>query len=136
MIEVQLTRIIISEVNENQAVFLKEVEGERQFPIMIGFFEATAIDRRVKSVERPRPLTHDLLVGVVDQLGGTLDRVIINDLQQNTYFATLRITSGDQIHDIDARPSDAIAVAMSCDPPLPIFVEEEVLNAASGSKEL
>ena len=134
MIEVQLTRIIISEVNENQAVFLKEVNGDRQFPIMIGFFEATAIDRRVKSVERPRPLTHDLLVGVIDQLGGALNSVIINDLKQNTYFATLRITAGDKIHDIDARPSDAIAVAMSCDPPLTIFVEEEVLNTASGGK--
>lgn len=134
MIKVQLTRIIISEVNENQAVFLKEVDGDRQFPIMIGFFEATAIDRRVKSIERPRPLTHDLLVGVVEQLGGTLDSVIINDLKQSTYFATLRIQAGGELHDVDARPSDAIAVAMSCDPPLPIFVEEEVLNAASGGK--
>ena len=134
MIKVQLTRIIISEVNENQAVFLKEVDGDRQFPIMIGFFEATAIDRRVKSIERPRPLTHDLLVGVIEQLGGTLDSVIINDLKQSTYFATLRIQAGGELHDIDARPSDAIAVAMSCDPPLPIFVEEEVLNAASGGK--
>lgn len=131
MIEVQLTRIIISEVNENQAVFLKEVDGTRQFPIMIGFFEATAIDRRVKSIERPRPLTHDLLVGAVNQLGGTLDSVIINDLKQNTYFATLRIEANGEMHEIDARPSDAIAVAMSCDPPLPIFVSEEVLNAAS-----
>ncbi len=134
MIEVQLTRIIISEVNENQAVFLKEVDGDRQFPIMIGFFEATAIDRRVKSVERPRPLTHDLLVGVIDQLGGTLDSVVINDLKQNTYFATLRISAGSEMHEVDARPSDAIAIAMSCDPPLPIYVEEQVLNAASGSK--
>ena len=134
MIKVQLTRIIISEVNENQAVFLKEVDGERQFPIMIGFLEATAIDRRVKSIERPRPLTHDLLVGVIEQLGGTLDSVIINDLKQSTYFATLRIQAGGKLHDIDPRPSDAIAVAMSCDPPLPIFVEEEVLNAASGGK--
>ncbi len=134
MIKVQLTRIIISEVNENQAVFLKEVDGDRQFPIMIGFFEATAIDRRVKSIERPRPLTHDLLVGVVEQLGGTLDSVIINDLKQSTYFATLRIQAGGELHDVDARPSDAIAVAMSCDPPLPIFVEEDVLNAASGGK--
>jgi len=131
MIEVQLTRIIISEVNENQAVFLKEIEGTRQFPIMIGFFEATAIDRRVKSIERPRPLTHDLLVGTVNQLGGTLDSVIINDLKQNTYFATLRIEANGEMHEIDARPSDAIAVAMSCDPPLPIFVTEEVLNTAS-----
>ncbi len=134
MIEVQLTRIIISEVNENQAVFLREVDGDRQFPIMIGFFEATAIDRRVKSVARPRPLTHDLLVGVIQQLGGTLDSVVIHDLKQNTYFATLRIQSDGEIHEVDARPSDAIAVAMSCEPHLPIFVDEDVLNAASGQQ--
>jgi bifunctional DNase/RNase len=133
MIEVQLTRIIISEVNENQVVFLKELDGERQFPIMIGIFEATAIDRRVKSIERPRPLTHDLLVATVDALGGQLESVLINDLQRDTYFAALRVRSNDEMIEIDARPSDAIAIAMTCDPPLPIYVEEEVLRAAAAS---
>ena len=62
-VEMRLNRIIISEINENQIVFLKEVEGDRQLPILIGIFEATSIDRRVKEIPRPRPLTHDLLVG-------------------------------------------------------------------------
>ena len=68
-VEMQLSRIIISEINESQYVFLKEVDGDRQFPILIGIFEATSIDRRVKNVERPRPLTHDLIVSVAETLG-------------------------------------------------------------------
>ena len=129
-VEMQLARIIISEINENQVVFLKEVNGDRQFPILIGIFEATSIDRRVKDIQRPRPLTHDLLVGIVEQMGGELDSVMINELKDSTYFANLRIRYDGEIIEIDARPSDAIAVAVTCDPPLPIFVEEEVLEEA------
>jgi len=79
LIEMQLARIIISEINDNQLVFLREVNGERQFPILIGIFEATSIDRRVKGFERPRPLTHDLLVGAIEMMGGELDSVIISE---------------------------------------------------------
>ena len=70
-VEMRLSRIIISEINENQVVFLQEVDGGRQFPILIGIFEATSIDRRVKKIPRPRPLTHDLLVGMVDSWAAT-----------------------------------------------------------------
>ena len=129
-VEMQLARIIISEINENQVVFLKEVDGDRQFPILIGIFEATSIDRRVKEVIRPRPLTHDLVVGIVDSLGGELDSVVISSLKDHTYFANLRIKRDGEIIDIDARPSDAIAVAVTCSPHLPIYVEEDVLNEA------
>lgn len=129
-VEMQLARIIISEINENQVVFLKEVDGERQFPILIGIFEATSIDRRVKDIQRPRPLTHDLLVGIVDTMGGELDSVVISELKEHTYYANLRIRYDGEIIEVDARPSDAIAVAVTCDPTLPIYVEEEVLNEA------
>ncbi len=129
-IEMRLARIIISEINENQFVFLREVDGDRQFPIVIGIFEATSIDRRVKDIPRPRPLTHDLLVNAVEQMGGELDSVIIRELREHTYFADLRIKLDGDIIRIDARPSDAIAVAMTCEPPLPIFVEEEVIEEA------
>ena len=129
-VEMQLARIIISEINENQVVFLKEVDGERQFPILIGIFEATSIDRRVKEISRPRPLTHDLIVGIVDAMGGELDSVVISALKDHTYFANLRIKRDGELVEIDARPSDAIAVAVTCDPMLPIYVEEEVLNEA------
>lgn len=134
-VEVQLSRIIISEINENQVVFLKEVEGDRQFPILIGIFEATSIDRRVKEVPRPRPLTHDLVVNIVDTLGGELDSVVISALKDHTYFANLRIKRDGEIIEIDARPSDAIAVAVTCSPHLPIYVEEEVINEAISSPE-
>lgn len=129
-VEMQLARIIISEINENQVVFLKEVEGERQFPILIGIFEATSIDRRVKEIARPRPLTHDLVVEIVEAMGGELDSVVISELRDSTYFANLRVKVDGELIEIDARPSDAIAVAVTCDPALPIYVEEEVLEEA------
>lgn len=129
-VEMRLSRIIISEINENQFVFLQEVDGDRQFPILIGIFEATSIDRRVKDIPRPRPLTHDLLVNAIEQMGGTLDSVVIRELREHTYFADLRINYEGEIIRVDARPSDAIAIAVTCDPPLPIYVEEEVLEEA------
>ncbi len=97
-VEMRLARIIISEINENQVVFLKEVDGDRQFPILIGIFEATSIDRRVKEIQRPRPLTHDLLVGIVETMGGELDSVVISELKEHTYYANLRIRSRRRTH--------------------------------------
>ncbi len=132
-VEMRLNRIIISEINENQIVFLKEVEGDRQLPILIGIFEATSIDRRVKEIPRPRPLTHDLLVGIVDTMGAELDSVLISDLRDHTYYANLRLKYEGELIDIDARPSDAIAVAVTCNPPLPIYVNEQVLEEAISS---
>lgn len=132
-IPMQLSRIIISEISDNQVIYLKEIEGERQFPILIGIFEATSIDRRVKAAAKPpRPLTHDLVVKVAESLGGKLESVMISSLQEQTYFAQIRIRRGDELIEIDARPSDAIAVAVTFQPPLPIFVSEEVLEKASG----
>ena len=127
-VEMKLSRIIISEINEQHVIYLREVEGERQFPILIGIFEATSIDRRVKSDKPQRPLTHDLLVSIVDAMGGELDSVVINDLREHTYFAKLRIRVDGELIEIDSRPSDAIAVAVTCDPRLPIYVAEEVLD--------
>ncbi|MDB4368541.1 bifunctional nuclease family protein [bacterium] len=129
-IEMQLAKIIISEINENQIVFLREVDGEREFPILIGIFEATSIDRRVKNISRPRPLTHDLIVEVVDSLGGELDSVVITELRDATYYANLRIKRDGEIIEIDTRPSDAIAIAVTCSPRLPIYVAENVLDEA------
>ncbi|MEQ1906399.1 MAG: bifunctional nuclease family protein [Pirellulaceae bacterium] len=127
-IEMRLSRIIISEINENQVVFLKEVNGERQFPILIGIFEAQSIDRRVKNIKRPRPMTHDLVVNTIQAMGGTLDSVIISDLKDHTYFAVIRVKRDGELIEIDSRPSDAIAIAVTCDPQLPIFINEEILN--------
>ncbi len=126
-IQMQLLGIIISE-HKQQVIYLKEVDGPRKFPIFIGIYEATSIDRRVKRVATARPLTHDLLVSIVESLGGELDSVVINDIKEQTYFAELRIRRDGELVPIDSRPSDAIAVAVSCGPPLPIYVEEQVLE--------
>jgi bifunctional DNase/RNase len=135
-IPMQLSRIIISEISDNQVIYLKEIEGERQFPILIGIFEATSIDRRVKNGARPpRPLTHDLVVQVAEALGGELESVVISDLKEQTYFAHIRIKRGEEFFEIDCRPSDAIAIAVTFQPPLPIYVAEEVLDRVSGKPE-
>ena len=90
-VQMELRRIIISEVDEHQVIVLKEVEGERSFPIVIGIFEATSIDRRVRGMQSPRPLTHDLIASVIEQLGGEVQDVVISDLEEHTYFARLRV---------------------------------------------
>jgi hypothetical protein len=131
-VAMELSRIIISEINDQQVIYLKEIDGDRTFPILIGIFEATSIDRRVKGFDSPRPLTHDLVVSVVESLGGELQDVLINELREHTYYARLRVRREGELIEIDARPSDAIAVAVTCDPPLPIFVNEEVLQDVLG----
>jgi bifunctional DNase/RNase len=131
-VQMELSRIVINEITDEQVIFLKEVEGDRTFPIMIGIFEATSIDRRVKGVVPQRPLTHDLLISVAEQLGGEMESVVISDLRESTYYAKLRIRQDGELLEIDSRPSDAIAVAVTCDPPLPIYVSEEVLQDALG----
>lgn len=132
-VQMELARIIISEINDQQVIYLKEVGGERTFPILIGIFEATSIDRRVKGVSSPRPLTHDLIVSVVEHLGGQLQDVLINELKEHTYYAKLRVRRNGELIEIDSRPSDAIAVAVTCQPHLPIYVNEEVLEEVLGS---
>ncbi len=125
-VQMELTRIIISENNEQQIIFLKEVEGTRTFPIVIGIFEATSIDRRVKEMPAPRPLTHDLLASTIELLGGELQDIYISELRDHTYYAKLRIRHDGELIEVDSRPSDAIAVAVTVD--VPIFVSEDVLN--------
>ena len=131
-IQMELSRIVISEVNDSQVIYLREVDGERTFPILIGIFEATSIDRRVKQYHSPRPLTHDLLVNVVENLGAELQDVVISELKEHTYYAKLRVRHEGELIEIDSRPSDAIAVAVTCDPKLPIYVSEDVLNDVLG----
>jgi bifunctional DNase/RNase len=128
----QLARIIKSDISENQVIYLKEVDGERQFPILIGYFEATSIDLRVTHAERPaRPLTHDLIVGVAQSLGATIESVVVAELKDEVYYAILRLKRDEQTIDVDARPSDAIAVAVSFQPPLPILVAEDIVERLS-----
>ena len=129
-IRCELIRIMITETGDQQIIVLKESQGERVFPIVIGFFEAAAIDRRIKGHVLPRPMTHDLLGAVIEAMGGRLTKIVINDLKEHTFFANLVIErNGDQVF-IDARPSDAIALAVAGN--TPIFVEDHVLNEVAG----
>ena len=128
----ELKRIIISEVHDQQVVMLKEVEGDRSFPIVIGIFEATSIDRRVRRTPSPRPLTHDLITSVIDSLGGELQDIFISDLRDHTYFAKLRIRMNGEIVEVDSRPSDAIALAVTAR--VPIYVAEDVLGEVCGEQ--
>ncbi len=131
----KLARIIIAEISDHHVIYLKEVNGDRSFPIMIGFFEARSIDQRVKGIPSPRPLTHDLVLSVIEHLGGEPQDVIINELREHTYYAKLRVRREGELIEIDSRPSDAIAVAVTCRPHLPIYVNEEVLEEVLGSEQ-
>jgi bifunctional DNase/RNase len=127
-----LKRIIINEINDQQIIILREVEGDRAFPIVIGMFEAISIDRRVKGTQWPRPMTHDLIVNMVNELGGDLQDIYINDLRDHTYFAQIRVRRDGELVQVDCRPSDAIAVAVTAK--VPIYVAESVLEEASNEQ--
>ena len=124
-----LHRILISETSDQQYIFLKEKGGERTFPIVIGYYEALAIDRYVKETTVPRPLTHDLLVKVVEGLGARLERVEVTNLKDSTFYAVLHLETDGRKVEVDARPSDAIAVATALK--ARIFVAEKVLEEAA-----
>ena len=127
----ELNRVIVSEINDQQAIYLKEVGGVRKFPILIGEFEAGVINRRLLEEPPFRPLTHDLLRMVIDALGGEPQEVVITEMKDHTYYAVLKLRQKDQLVEIDCRPSDAIALSIHYDPPLPIFVAEQVLDEVS-----
>ena len=91
MIKMELARIMISETSDHQIIVLKESDGQRSFPIVIGLHEAWAIDRAVKGIPTPRPLTHDLINNVIEGLGAGLSQIIISDLRNNTFYAKLLV---------------------------------------------
>lgn len=133
LIRVELSKIIIDEKRQDQIIVLREKEGERQFPIIIGFLEASSIKMKLAGVEAPRPMTHDLLVNTIDGLEAKIERIIIDKLVDNTFHAKLEVKSKDgRVAHVDARPSDCIALAVRAS--TPIFVEEEVLNKAAISR--
>jgi bifunctional DNase/RNase len=111
------------------AILLKEINGARRLPIIIGAFEAQAIALEMERVKPPRPLTHDLLKVLIDNLGANVIEIIINELKDNTFFARIVLESSGLTNEIDARPSDAIALAVRAD--APIFVSEIVMETAA-----
>jgi uncharacterized protein len=134
MIQVELTKIIIDEKRQDQVIVLKEKNGERQIPIVIGFMEASSIKMKISGIEVPRPLTHDLLVSVIGATGCKMARLLIDRLETNTFFAKLDIrTKEGESKLVDCRPSDGIALAVRLK--TPIFVDEDVLSKASIMKQ-
>ena len=124
----ELARVLIRETDNTHVVELREADGDRIFPILIGGNEAAAIERRLMGHHPPRPQTHELLANVITQMGGSIDRVMINDLKDQTFYARLIIRVGEELIDIDCRPSDAIALALRVK--APIYVNETVIEAA------
>ena len=128
-IEVELSRIIINENSDQQMIMLKEKHGERSFPIVIGIVEIFAIDRRLKGIRPPRPMTHDLFGDTIKQLGATIEKIVVDDLRNHTFYAKIHIRQGNQRVIVDSRPSDAIALGVATD--TPIFVAEHVFDELS-----
>jgi bifunctional DNase/RNase len=127
-VRMDLARIRISESHDHQVIVLRERNGARLLQIVIGLTEALAIDRRVKAVQLQRPMTHDLLANVIESLSGQLEKIVINDLQEHTFYAKLVIRHQGELVEVDSRPSDAIALGVAND--VPLYVEEQVLNEA------
>lgn len=125
-IQMELHKIIISDTQDRQVIVLKEVDGERSLPIVIGSSEAYAIDRRLKGIPTQRPLTHDLLASVIENLGSSIERIEINSLIDQIFFARIMLRQGDRVIEVDSRPSDAIALGAAT--MVPIYVAEQVLD--------
>jgi len=133
MIEMELNKIRIDENRGEQVIVLKEKGGERILPIVIGIMEITAIKMKLSGITPPRPMTHDLFCAAIRQLGAVIYRVIITKLEHNTFFAKLVLQIDSKFEEVDARPSDSIALALRMK--APIFVEDQILKKLSGSLE-
>jgi len=125
MIEVKINGLFLTQANAS-GVILKEMEGERTLPIIIGEYEAQSIALGMENIKPPRPITHDLVLSILETLEAQVERVIISDLRNNTYYAIIQVRRKSRLLDVDARPSDAIALAVRQG--IQIFVEEDVLR--------
>ena len=128
LIEMTIKGLMVDPVTNVPIVILKDKDGDRVLPIWVGVFEANAIALQIENIATPRPMTHDLLRNVIADLDGRVDRVVISDLKENTFYAIVHLTVRGERVAIDARPSDAIALALRAHSP--ILVEESVIDSA------
>jgi bifunctional DNase/RNase len=133
VVEVRVHGLILEQKTQQNIVILREIEGERILPIWIGPVEAQAIRRYLAEESFPRPLTHDLIQLVVDGLKAKVSRIVIADLKESTFFASIVVESAGEVLSIDARPSDSIAVALRAK--APIFVNEKLLQPPPSATE-
>jgi len=129
LIEMTIKGLMLDPITNLPIVILRDVDGQRMLPIWVGTVEANAIALQIENVAPPRPLTHDLLRTVLKELGATLTRVVIEDLQDNTFYAYLHLERAGEPVVIDVRPSDALALALRCS--APVFVHPRVLDRAT-----
>jgi uncharacterized protein len=127
-IEMTIKGLMIDPITNMPIIILRDQEGQRVLPIWVGVFEANAIALQIENVQTPRPMTHDLLKNIINDLHAHVQRIVVCALKENTFYATIHITVGDQALAVDARPSDAIALALRTRSP--IFVEEAVIQSA------
>ena len=126
----ELNKIIIDEKRQDQVIMLKEKNGVKTLTIVIGLIEASSIKMKLSGIKAPRPLTHDLLYSIIENLKVKVEKIVIDKLENNTFYAKIFIAAENQeIKIIDARPSDSIALAVRAK--APIFVEEEVLEQST-----
>ena len=126
MIQMSLVGVRVEIPTNQPIVLLREEDGQRYLPIFIGPPEATAIVYALQGMETPRPMTHDLLSNLLEELQTRVDRVVINELKDNTFFARIHLSRGEETWNIDSRPSDAMALALRAQ--AEIYVEEDVLE--------
>ena len=128
MIEVMIDSIRISLISQHRIVMLRDMDGDRRLPIWIGPCEAEAITIELQDVEIARPVTHDLLKNAIEELGGTVSHILINELRDQVFYARLFVDVGGEMMEIDCQPSDAIAIAVRAK--VPVFVDEAVMDEA------
>jgi bifunctional DNase/RNase len=127
-IEMTIKGLMVDPITNMPIIILRDKEGQRVLPIWVGVFEANAIALQIENVATPRPMTHDLLKNVITDLRGRIERIVVSDLKENTFFALIYLNVNGEVIAVDARPSDAIALALRAS--APIFVEEKVIDHA------
>ncbi len=129
-IEMTIKGLMVDPITNMPIIILRDADGQRVLPIWVGIFEANAIALQMENISTPRPMTHDLLRNVIEDLAGRITKIVVSDLRDNTFYALIYVDTGSDSVAIDARPSDAIALALRAQ--APIFVEESVIDNAKG----
>jgi bifunctional DNase/RNase len=127
-IEMTVKGLMIDPITNMPIIVLRDGDGQRILPIWVGVFEANAIALQIENVTTPRPMTHDLLRNVISDLKADITKIVVSDLKENTFYALIHLTVAGESMAIDARPSDAIALALRAR--APIFVEDRVIDHA------
>ncbi len=131
-IKMRIKGLVIDPISKMPIVVLEDPKMERMLPIWIGVFEANAISLKIENIETPRPMTHDLIKNILHNLNTKLEKIVINDIRDNTFYATIYCNHDNKSIKIDSRPSDAIALSLRTN--TPIFVKEQVIEKAQSLK--